>query len=114
MRLPEARELEPLERRYRQLSPASLDIIKVHVHAHYMYMYVCTYIGVCCILSQYHTYALNSETHFDRHQLLMYGLGRNISGKKNYGLSVIGGLDYWTEILEWTTGMTFDPNFNII
>ena len=30
------------------------------------------------------------------------------------GLSVIGGLDYWTGILEWTIGMTFDPNFNII
>ena len=29
-------------------------------------------------------------------------------------LSVIGGLDYWTGILEWTTGTTFDPNFNII
>ena len=29
------------------------------------------------------------------------------------GLSVIGGPDYWTGILEWTTGTTFDPNFNV-
>ena len=29
-------------------------------------------------------------------------------------LSVIGGLDYWTGIPEWTTGTTFDHNFNII
>ena len=29
-------------------------------------------------------------------------------------LSVIGGLDYWTGILEWTTGTTFDHNFNIM
>jgi len=29
MRLPEARELEPLERRYPRLSPAAMDIIKV-------------------------------------------------------------------------------------
>ena len=24
------------------------------------------------------------------------------------GLSVIGGLDYWNGLLEWTTGMDFD------
>ena len=29
MRLPEARELEPLERRYPRLTPAAMDIIKV-------------------------------------------------------------------------------------
>ena len=30
MRLPEARELDPLERRYPRLSSASMDIIKVY------------------------------------------------------------------------------------
>ena len=29
MRLPEAREIDPLERRYPRLSPAAMDIIKV-------------------------------------------------------------------------------------
>ena len=27
------------------------------------------------------------------------------------GLSVIGGLDYWNGLLEWTTGMDFDLFF---
>ena len=27
------------------------------------------------------------------------------------GLSVIGGLDYWNGLLEWTTGMDFDLCF---
>ena len=27
------------------------------------------------------------------------------------GLSVIGGLDYWIGLLEWTTGMDFDLFF---
>ena len=38
MRLPEAKELEPLERRYPKLSPACMDIIKV-LNIHY-YIYV--------------------------------------------------------------------------
>ena len=28
------------------------------------------------------------------------------------GLSVIGGLDYWNGLLEWTTGMDFDLFFS--
>ena len=34
-------------------------------------------------------------------------------GKNSYfqGLSVIGGLDYWNGLLEWTTGMDFDLFF---
>lgn len=31
MRLPEAREIEPFERRYHRLSPAAMDIIKVNL-----------------------------------------------------------------------------------
>ena len=30
---------------------------------------------------------------------------------KSLRLSVIGGLDYWNGLLEWTTGMDFDPFF---
>ena len=32
MRLPEARELEPFEKRYPRLSPQSMDIVKVYVN----------------------------------------------------------------------------------
>lgn len=32
MRLPEPREIDPLERRYPRLSPAAMDIIKVREH----------------------------------------------------------------------------------
>ena len=30
------------------------------------------------------------------------------------GLSVIGGLDYWNGLLEWTTGMDFDLFFFLL
>ena len=39
--------------------------------------------------------------------------GPQSAGMCNSGLSVIGGLDYWNGLLEWTTGMDFDLSFFI-